>query len=720
MAGTGCRCRLHQFSFGAAAQEIKLGYNGDLSASPSAQSGQAAVLGMEAAIADINAAGGVLGRKFTLIARDDVSQPPKSIQNMSELVDNEKVVAVFGPTNSGNAMAWKRIANQKKIPVLGNVGSGTDITKPMSPGADNYMFRVSMVDREQVAALMAYVKKNTGKSKVVGLMAETTGYGQGGLKDMEEIAVLQGIKPAAIERFGVGDTDMTSQLNKMKAAGVDTLVVWAQGTPIAQLIRSMDKINYFPLTLTSWAADNITFYDAAGKTLAEKPIFMRTVSEEHTPAQKKLFDRIGSKLKAPGSFSFALHGYDSVQILAAAMKQANSTDGSAIRVALEDLKTPVQGLLKTYDKPFSKTNHEALTATDLVWIHWKDGKLVPYTDAVDQDLDPGRLQAVTTTHPTGCAAVAPPARSQIMLEALLQALISGLAVGGAYALVALGFSITFTTTKTLNFSHGEFVSAGAFIGVSALFLAIGKPFDSTTFGSAVPGAGAQLLALVAALTVMGALGWLLYVVGVRPFAGRPGMAWVMSTLGFGVLLQSIGLAIWGPKPVVVPAPVGEAVMRFGDIGVRPQELLMLGVAVIVMLAFDRVMSRTMIGKSMRAVAANGNVASLMGINTKAVMIGAFVISSALAGLSGFLLAPIAQASLFMGLTVGLKGFSGAMIGGLSNPRGCVIGGFMLGILESMVNLWQAQWREVAVFALVILVLAFRPTGLFGSKMVEKV
>ena len=153
------------------------------------------------------------------------------------------------------------------------------------------------------------------------------------------------------------------------------------------------------------------------------------------------------------------------------------------------------------------------------------------------------------------------------------------------------------------------------------------------------------------------------------------MAWVMSTLGFGVILQSIGLAIWGPKPVVVPGPVGDAVIRFGDIGVRPQELLMLGVAVVIMIGFDRVMNRTMVGKAMRAVAANGNVASLMGINTNAVMIGAFVVSSALAGLSGFLLAPIAQASLFMGLTVGLKGFSGAMIGGLSNPRGCVIGGF---------------------------------------------
>jgi len=147
-------------------------------------------------------------------------------------------------------------------------------------------------------------------------------------------------------------------------------------------VRSMEKINYFPLVLSSWAADNITFYDAAGKTLAEKPIFMRTVSETRTPVQQKLFDRVGSKLKAPGSFSFALHGYDSVLLYAAAAKQANSVDGNAVRQALEDLKAPVQGTLKTYDKPFSKTRHEALTAQDLVWIRWKDGKLMPYTDPI--------------------------------------------------------------------------------------------------------------------------------------------------------------------------------------------------------------------------------------------------------------------------------------------------------------------------------------------------
>jgi len=304
--------------------------------------------------------------------------------------------------------------------------------------------------------------------------------------------------------------------------------------------------------------------------------------------------------------------------------------------------------------------------------------------------------------------------------ALLQALLSGAAVGSAYALVALGFSVTFTTTKTLNFSHGEFVSAGAFMGMSVLFLALGNPISSTSFGEAIPDMASQLMALLAAMVVMGLLGWVLYLVGVRPFARKPGMSWVMSTLGFGVILQSIGLAIWGPKPVVVPGPLGDEVVRLWGIGIRPQELLMLGVSIVVMVLFDHVMRKTMVGKAMRAVANNPAVASLMGINVTVMMVGAFVVSSALAGLSGFLLAPIAQASLFMGLSVGLKGFSAAMVGGLNNARGCVIGGFVLGILESLVNLWSAQWREVAIFALVILVLAFRPTGLFGTKMVEKV
>lgn len=306
-----------------------------------------------------------------------------------------------------------------------------------------------------------------------------------------------------------------------------------------------------------------------------------------------------------------------------------------------------------------------------------------------------------------------------MLIALAQAIVSGLAVGGAYALVALGFSITFTTTKTLNFSHGDFVSVGSFIGVTVLWLWLGKPINAPLVGETIS-MWQHFVAALATVVVIGFLGIPLYFLAVRPFAGKPGMSWVMSTIGFGIILTSIGLAVWGPSQIVVPSPVGDDVFRVGGIGIRPQEVLVFVVAVAVMAGLDLVMRRTMIGKAMRAVAHDRRIASLMGIDVSAMMVGAFVLSSALAGLSGALIAPIASASLYVGLSIALKGFSGAMLGGLSNPRGCVLGGFALGVLEAMVNLWQAQWREIVVFLLVITVLAFRPHGLLGQSSVEKV
>jgi branched-chain amino acid transport system substrate-binding protein len=377
-------------SFAVQAQEIKLGFNGDLSASPSALSGQAAVLGLQAAIDDVNAAGGVLGQKLTLVVRDDLSAPPKSIQNMSDLIDNEKVVAVFGPSNSGNALAWKRIPDEKHIPVIDTVASGTGVTTPMS-GLDNYMFRVSMVDRDQVEGLMAYVKKNPA-TKNVGYLGETTGYGQGGLKDIQEIGDQLGIKPVCNEKFGVADTDMTSQLNKCKAAGADTLVVWAQGTPLGQLMRSMEKLDYFPLTLMSWAADNQSFYQAAGKSLAERPLFMRTITEERTSKQQQLYARVAPKMASPSAFGFAAHSYDAVMLLVLAIKQANSTDGAKIREALENLQSPYDGLMKNYNKPFSPTEHEALRSKDYKWAHWQNGALLPYSDDVIKSLTAADLK----------------------------------------------------------------------------------------------------------------------------------------------------------------------------------------------------------------------------------------------------------------------------------------------------------------------------------------
>lgn len=302
---------------------------------------------------------------------------------------------------------------------------------------------------------------------------------------------------------------------------------------------------------------------------------------------------------------------------------------------------------------------------------------------------------------------------------LLQALLSGLALGGIYALVALGFSITHTTTKTLNFGQGEFLVAGAFVGVAALLLLAGKGHTGVLAASDVT-LGSYGFALLMTVVVVGLLGLILYFLAVRPFFGAAGMAWVMSTIGFGIIVQNTALAIWGPASMSMPSPLGDAVIRVGGAGIRPQELLVLAVTAVVMLALDYVLRRTKIGKAVRAVAANKNAAALMGINVGAIVVLAFVVSSSLAGLAGLLIAPITTASVFMGLAVALKAFSSAIVGGLTSPRGCIAGGFLLGCIEALVGLWRAEMREITVFALIILVLVIKPEGLFGQKPFEKV
>lgn len=306
-----------------------------------------------------------------------------------------------------------------------------------------------------------------------------------------------------------------------------------------------------------------------------------------------------------------------------------------------------------------------------------------------------------------------------MGASLLQAVFSGLALGSIYALVALGFNITHNTTKTFNFGQGEFLVAGAYVAVSAVLLLAGKPITGALSEIEVT-PGRYLAALAISIVVLGALGVLLYHAAVKPFVGRGGMAWVMSTIGFGIIIQNTALAIWGPAPLVMPSPLGNQVIRIGGAGVLPQEILVLVSSILVMVCLDFVMRKTKIGKAVRAVAHSGPAATLMGINVSAIVVLAFVISSALAGLAGLLIAPITTASVFMGLTLALKAFSAAIVGGLSNARGCMLGGFLLGLIEALVGLWQAELREISIFMLIILVLVLKPEGLLGRRVVEKV
>lgn len=305
------------------------------------------------------------------------------------------------------------------------------------------------------------------------------------------------------------------------------------------------------------------------------------------------------------------------------------------------------------------------------------------------------------------------------MTAILQALASGLALGAIYGLIALGFNITFATTKTFNFGQGAFLVPGSLVGVSLLLLAAGKPH----FGNLAQSEMTVLtytLATLASVVVVGVIGVILYYCAIKPFVGAGGLNWVLSTIGFGIILQNTALAIWGPASIAVPSPLGGEVYRIAGAGIRPQEILIAGVAIAVMILLDFVIRKTRFGKALRAVAFNPQAASIVGINVEKIVIIAFMISSALAGLAGILIAPITTASVFIGMGVALKAFSAAIVGGLTNPRGCVLGGFLLGIIEALVGLWHAELREITIFLLIIIVLTIRPSGLLGQRIVEKI
>ena len=362
----------------AQAQDIKFGYNADQSAGGTAELGIAGRWGFEAAIEDINKAGGLLGRKVVGVIRDDLGTPPKSIQNMTELIDNEKVAGVIGPGNSGNALAWLHIPQQRKVPVVVPIATATEITTRYANEAQNYLVRVSMVDREQVSLLVAYAVK-ASKNKKIAIIADSTGYGQAGIKDATEVLAQHGITPVAIEKFGPKDTDITSQLTKIKATGADTVIVYAIADGAANVAKSMEKINYMPTALATWGILSSLYYRMTGPKLSEHMILAASTTEDSNARAKSLGERVRKNFPTMTTFACAAQSYDSTLLLAAAIKLAGTTDGEKVAAALEKV-TGVEGVIKTYNTPFTKANHEGLSVDDFYLARWKDGVAGRYED----------------------------------------------------------------------------------------------------------------------------------------------------------------------------------------------------------------------------------------------------------------------------------------------------------------------------------------------------
>ncbi len=361
-----------------AAEPIKIGMSGPFTGGSSSM-GVSMRDGVRLAVDEINAAGGVIGRKIELVERDDEAKNERGVQIAQELINKEKVVATVGFINTGVALAAQRFYQEAKIPVMNNVATGSLITQQFKDQPENYVFRNSASDNIQAPMIVEEAVVRRGFKKVA-ILADSTNYGQLGRADLEKALDLKGIKPVTIEKFNVKDVDMTAQLLKAKEAGAEAILTYAIGPELAQIANGMTKLGWKVPMIGSWTLSMANFIDNAGPGGEGARMPQTFIQEPTTPKRQsfiiaylRTFKPKANRMDSPVS---AAQGYDSIYLLAAAIKQANSTDGPKIKAALEDLKAPVDGVVTTYNRPFTKDDHEAITANIPVFGEVKGQRVV--------------------------------------------------------------------------------------------------------------------------------------------------------------------------------------------------------------------------------------------------------------------------------------------------------------------------------------------------------
>ncbi|MEZ0577498.1 branched-chain amino acid ABC transporter permease [Nocardioides sp. MH1] len=297
---------------------------------------------------------------------------------------------------------------------------------------------------------------------------------------------------------------------------------------------------------------------------------------------------------------------------------------------------------------------------------------------------------------------------------MTQLLWDGLFVGSFYALVALGYSMVYGIVRLLNFAHGDLYMLGAFVGFVALSAVGGL--------TAVTSLGALALALVVAMTATGTAGLLIERVAYRPLRGSPRLAVLITAVGASFTLEYGIAATAGTRPRVFPVRLESQSLEVLGVRLTVAQVLLMLFAVGLMLGLDAWVGRTSTGRAMRAIALDPRAAHLMGINVDAIISRTFFVGASLAGAAGVMAgAYYGKIDFLMGFVIGLKAFTAAVIGGIGNLRGAMLGGLLLGLAESLgAHYLGGQWRDVCTFVLLIAFLSVRPTGLLGERVTERV
>jgi branched-chain amino acid transport system permease protein len=291
-----------------------------------------------------------------------------------------------------------------------------------------------------------------------------------------------------------------------------------------------------------------------------------------------------------------------------------------------------------------------------------------------------------------------------MLAQFLQFLYSGMTVGSAYALAALGFTIIYNTSGVINFAQGEFIMLGGML--AALLSAGGVPLP---------------LAIIIAVVVTGAIGVMMEKVVIEPARDAQVVTLIIITIGASLTIRGLVQIFLGKGTHALAPFSGDTPIQFLGASLLPQSLWVLGITLLVVGALAWFFGRTMLGKAMLATSNNRLAAQLVGIDTKRVLLLSFGLAALLGAVGGILVAPITYTSYDAGIMLGLKGFVAAVLGGLGGGVGAVVGGLILGVAESMTAGYiSSSYKDAVPFVLILLILFFMPRGLFGAKISERV
>src|SRR5271156_2683585 len=290
------------------------------------------------------------------------------------------------------------------------------------------------------------------------------------------------------------------------------------------------------------------------------------------------------------------------------------------------------------------------------------------------------------------------------MSEFLQFAFSGLTVGAIYALIALGFTLIFNTSKVINFAQGEFVMLG---GMTAAF--------AVAAGIALP------IAVLLALVVTIIFGILLYRLAIAPARGASPVTLIIITIGASIMKRGLAAAIFDKNFHGFQSPLGDTPISVGGAALLPQSLLVLAGVAIILVALWLFLSRTLTGKSMLATAENPLAAGLVGSNTSRMVGLSFAVAAAIGAVGGILATPIALTSYSIGTFLALKGFVAAMLGGMGSPIGAVVGGLLLGLLEQFgAGYVSSQYKDAIAVIVLLLVLFVMPSGLFGKASIGRV